>query len=81
MFHTGIIFFNSFLFHQFTVQSNWDVVLKDSASKVFGHRTKNSQEYVFAGKDFHKSYQLVYSFTEAGVKVFTKCYSVMELLL
>ena len=55
--------------YQFTVQSNWDVILKDSASKVFGHRTKKAQEYVFAGKDFHKSYQLVYSFTEAGVKV------------
>ena len=53
----------------FTIQSNWDVILKDSASKVFGHRTKKAQEYVYAGKDFHKSYQLVYSFTEAGVKV------------
>ena len=50
-------------------QSNWDAVLKESASKVFGHRTANSLNYVFQAKDFHKSFQLVSAFTEAGVKV------------
>ena len=50
-------------------QSSWDAILKESASQVFGHRTKNSMDYVFKGKDFHKSYQLVFAFTKAGMKV------------
>ena len=61
------IFSLNFLLYYF--QSGWEPILKETASKMFGHRTKNAMDYVYKGKDFHKTYQLVYAFTKAGIQV------------
>ena len=61
------IFSLDFLLYYF--QSGWEPILKETASKMFGHRTKNAMDYVYKGKDFHKTYQLVYAFTKAGIQV------------
>ena len=55
-------------FHLF-VQVGWNILLREAAQKVFGHRTRKALDFVLNCKDFHKTYQFIHCFTEAAMKV------------